>query len=157
MTLKGERELQRRFRAIGDTRGLLRTIQLDAIAEAKARVPRKTGHLGRSIQPGAVTDTSAIVAARTPYAAAVEFGSKPHVIRPKRASVLAWPSSGADRRLSGRARTTGGKPRGAMTFAAKVNHPGTKAKPYLVPGAKAAVGKRGGAKDVIVTRWNRAA
>jgi hypothetical protein len=153
MSLQGKRELQRRLKAIADTSEMLRGIQLETIAGAKARVPRKTGHLGRSIVPGAVSDTSALVEARTPYAAAVEFGSKPHVIKPKRASVLAWPGSAKNRRLSGRART--GTGRGDMVFAKSVRHPGTKPHPYLIPAALAAAKKRG--VELIVERWNKAA
>lgn len=153
MSLRGKRDLQRRLKAIGDTENLLRQVQLETIAGAKAHVPRKTGHLGRSIVPGPVSDTHATVEARTPYAAAVEFGSKPHVIEPKRASVLAWPGSPKNRRLSGRARSGVGK--GDMVFAMKVNHPGTKAQPYLIPAAKAALKKLG--VDGIVAKWNKAA
>jgi hypothetical protein len=151
-TVTGLRALEKRLAAIGDTRSMLRALQIATVSEAQARVPRKTGHLQRSIRPGALREDFAIVEARTPYAAAVEFGSKPHVIRPKNGKVLAWPGSAAGRRLSGRARTNSGR----MVFAASVNHPGTRAQPYLFPGAKAALGKSGG-KDVIVTRWNRAA
>lgn len=155
MSLKGKRELQKRLKAIGDTQPLLRIIQLETIAEAKRLVPRKTGHLGRSIVPGPVNDDSAIIEARTPYAAAVEFGTKPHVIVPRHARVLAWPASESGRRLSGRARTRGGKPTGPTIFAMKANHPGTKPQPYLVPAAEKAL-RRHGFLDVIVKRWNDA-
>jgi hypothetical protein len=151
-TVTGIRELERRLKAIGDTKAMLRALQIATVSEAQSRVPRKTGHLQRSIRPGRVADDFAIVEARTPYAAAVEFGSKPHVIRPKNARALAWPASGAGRRLSGRRRTNSGR----LIFASSVNHPGTRAQPYLIPGAKAALRKSGG-KDAIVTRWNRAA
>jgi hypothetical protein len=43
-----------------------------------------------------------------------------------------------------------------MTFARKVNHPGTKPQPFLLPGAKAALA-RGGFRDIIVKEWNAAA
>jgi hypothetical protein len=154
MSIQGMRQLKARLRAIGETRPILTTLQLETIAGAKARVPRKTGHLGRSIVPGPVSDTHAVIEARTPYAAAVEFGSKPHVIRPKRASVLAWPGSSAGRRLSGRART--GSARGKMVFARLVHHPGTKAHSYLIAAAREVLGKHG-IRDVIVDKWNDAA
>lgn len=153
MSLQGKRQLEQRLKAIGDTSELLRKVQLDTIAEAKRRVPRKTGHLGRSIIAGPVSETNALVEARTPYAAAVEFGSRPHVIEPKHASVLAWPGSAKNRRLTGRARV--GTKSSDMVFAKKVNHPGTKPQPFLIPAAKAAL-KRAGL-DGIVERWNRAA
>lgn len=141
--------LLRRLDAIGEPKPVLRALQLATIHEAQALVPRKTGHLQRNIKPGAVTETHAIVKADTPYAAPVEFGSKPHVIKPRNARVLAW---GGSRRLSGRLRS-GAKP---TNFAASVNHPGSKAKPYLIPGAKKAAGKLK-LKDVIVSQWNSAA
>jgi len=154
--LRGKRQLQARLKAIGQTRTLLQQLQLETIAEAKRLVPRKTGHLGRSIVPGRLSDDSAVVEARTTYAAAVEFGTKRHIIVPRHARVLAWPASEGGRRLSGRARTKGGKPTGPTAFAMKVNHPGTKAQPYLIPAAKAAF-ERHGLRDIIVKLWNQAA
>ena len=67
--------------------------------------------------------------------------------------MLAWPGSAKNRRLSGRART--GTKSSDMVFAQKVHHPGTKAQPYLIPAAKAALKKLG--VDGIVEKWNRAA
>ena len=151
-TVEGIRQLERRLAAIGDTKSLLRAVQIATVSEAQALVPRKTGHLQRSIRPGKLTDDHAVVEARTPYAAAVEFGTKPHIIRPKSKRALAWPASSAGRRLSGRRRTNSGR----LVFASIVHHPGSKAKPYLIPAAKAAVRKSGGTV-AIITRWNRAA
>ena len=139
--------LLRRMKAAGETKPLLRALQLSTIHEAQALVPRKTGLLQRRIIPGALTDTHAIVKADTPYAAPVEFGSKPHVILPKHAKVLAW---GGPRRLSGRLRSNGK----ATNFATRVNHPGNKPHPYLIPGAKKATA---GMDDIIVAQWNSAA
>lgn len=147
--VKGMRELKARLRAIGETRADMRALQLDTIAEAHRLVHRKTGNLQRNIVPGELSDDHATVEARTDYAAAVEFGSKPHVIVPKRKKALAW---GGERRLSGRLRT-GSE---ATHFAKRVNHPGTKPYPYLVPGAERAL-KKAGILVGIVTRWNRAA
>lgn len=152
MSVRGMRQLKARLRAIGDTSQLLRAVQLDTIAGAKAKVPRKTGFLGRSIVPGSVSDTLAVVYVNAPYAAAVELGSKPHVIVPKMARVLAWPSAEGSRRLSGRARK--GTTASDMTFAAKVNHPGTKAQPFVVPAAKEALHKHG--VEAIIKVWNDA-
>ena len=132
---------------MGETNAELKVLQLGAIREAKLLVHRKTGHLGRSIVPGKVTQTTAIIEARTPYAAALEFGAKPHIIRPRKAKVLAW---GGTRRLSGTL-ASGSKP---THFAALVHHPGSKPYPYLIPGAKKALA---GVKDAIVKLWNAAA
>ena len=149
MSLQGQAKLEARLRALGGTKPMLQAFQLETIAEAKRLVPRKTGHLGRSILAGRVSDDEAVVEARTSYAAAVEFGSRPHVIRPKKARILAWPAAEGDNRLSGRARKGA-----AMVFARKVNHPGSKAQPYLVPAAVKAVGKL---RDALIARWNSAA
>ncbi len=153
MTLRGYDALQRRLRAIGDQQALLRELQLSSVEEAKGLVPVKTTNLKRTIRVGQVTQRSAFILAggtqQVGYAAYVEFGTKPHDIRPLRAKALAW---GGSRRLSGRLRS-GSSP---THFAKRVHHPGTAAKPYLVPGARRAVGKRG-LGDRIVTAWNRAA
>jgi hypothetical protein len=148
--LEGVDKLNRRLTAIGDTRGLLRDLQLAAVAKAKHLVPRKTGLLGRSIGPGSLGPTTAVIHARTRYAAFVEFGTKAHVIRPKRRRALAWAATAGGARLSGRARTGA-----ALRFATKVNHPGTKAQPFLMPGAKHAIKVAG--VDGIVEKWNSAA
>ena len=152
MSLRGSRQLKARLNAIADTSQLLRQLQIETVAGAKARVPRKTGFLGRAIVPGNLQDTFAQVYVNAPYAAAVEFGTKPHVILPKRASVLAWPSAEGSRRLSGRARK--GTTSADMTFAAKVDHPGTKAQPFVVPAAQEALRKAG--VDGIIKAWNEA-
>ncbi len=155
-SLEGLPALNRRLNAIKDGRGLLREVQLSAVHEAKALVPRKTGNLGRTISKGQLTDVFAIVQATAPYAAFVELGTKAHVIRPRSKRILAWPANAAGARLSGRARTStrrGGN--GGMRFARVVHHPGTKAQPYLVPAAKTALRKIGVRR--IIESWNRAA
>lgn len=150
ISIIGIPQLQRRLKAIDAVAGrpLLRKIQIDATANAKRAVPRKTGHLGRTIGPGGLTDSYTIVKATANYAAYVELGTRPHIIRPKNKKVLAW---GANRRLSGATRKGS-----AMIFARVVHHPGTKPQPFLVPGAVAAVKSNVGA-DVIVRAWNKAA
>jgi len=149
--LRGADALRRRFRAIEDVSPLFRQVQLDTVAGAKARVPVKTGFLRRAIVPGPFGDDGAIVYVNAPYAAPVEFGSRSHVIVPKRARILAWPKSG-HARLSGRPKK--GTKSGDMVFARKVNHPGSKAQPYLVPAAEEALRKVG--IEPIIERWNKA-
>lgn len=149
MSLKGKRQLKARMEAIGG-RQFLGRLGLEGVANAKRLVPRRTGNLGRTIRLGTVTDESVQVLAggerKVGYAAAVEFGSRPHEIRPRRKRVLAWSDS----------RTLGGRSRGRPThFAARVRHPGNKAKPYLRPGVMEAVRRAG--VDIIVTLWNDAA
>ena len=150
--IEGLTALQKRFAAISDSRMMLGQIALLAVKEAKEIVPRKTGNLGRSIRLGPVSATSAqIIAggvAGVGYARDVEFGTRAHVIVPRTKKALAW---GGDRRLSGSLRSGAS----ATHFARRVNHPGSRAKPYLIPGAKAAVSKAGLAER-IVTAWNEA-
>ncbi len=136
-----------RMAALGETNVQMRALQLGTIRESKKLVHRRTGHLGRSIVPGRVTATSAVVEARTPYAAAEELGRREVTIRPKKGKVLAW---GGVRRLSGTL-AKGSKP---TNFATEVHQPARKGHPYLIPGAKKAVGKL---RDVIVKIWNEAA
>lgn len=153
IALTGADELQRRLAAISDTRQMVGLIGLRAVAEAKGLVPRRTGNLARTIRLGRVTDDYAEVLAggqsKVGYAAAVEFGTKAHIIRPRRAKALAW---GGARTLSGRLRK-GARPE---FFARSVRHPGTTAKPYLVPGIRKAL-RDAGLKVQIVDAWNRAA
>lgn len=150
--VEGMDELQRRLDAVGDHRKFLGKLGLMAVARAKELVPRKTGNLGRTIRLGTVTDTGADIIAGgqngVGYAGVVEFGSRPHVIVPRYKKALAW---GGARRLSGSARSGSG----ATIFAKRVNHPGTKPKPYLVPAAQEVVEKYG--VDLIVKAWNEAA
>ena len=146
-SVQGLDQLILRLKAIGEPQPVLRAAQIKTVAEAQKLVHRRTGHLQRNIVPGSISATSARVEARTPYAAPLERGSKPHVIRPKKAKVLAW---GGPRRLTGRLRS-GAK---ATHFATIVHHPGSKPYPYLLPGAKKAIADL---KDVIVKLWNSAA
>lgn len=151
LRLKGDKDLLARLKAIGDTKMLLGQVGLAGVAEAKQLVPRRTGNLGRSIRLGPVTSTSVTITAggsRTVgYAAAVEFGTNAHVIVPRRRKVLAW---GGARTLGGRLR----KGARATNFARRVNHPGTRARPYLLPGLRAGLGRL--AIDGIVAAWNKA-
>jgi len=140
----------RRLRAIGEPRPLLRALQHETVAQAKLLVPRKTGNLGRSIVPGSISGKSAIVEVNAKYAAFVEFPTKPHIIRPRNRKALAFPASASDARLSGRTRVGGRR-----IFARVVHHPGTKAQPFLLPGARNALKTAG--IDVIVSSWNGAA
>lgn len=150
--IEGQRELEARLRAIGDTKKMLGMIGLRAVAIGKELVPRKTGNLGRTIRLGTVTESEVQIIAGgnygVGYAQAVEFGSRPHVIEPVRRKALAW---GGNRRLSGSLRSGAT----ATNFAKRVNHPGTKPKPFLRPAAEKAVKETGILG--IVKAWNDAA
>ncbi len=149
--IKGIPQLRARIEAITPNAKLLRTIALSAVREQKLLVPRRTGNLGRSIHLGAVSATRAETIASANYAIYVERGTQPHEIRPKRAKALRWAASSGDARLTGTPRT-GGKVR----FAKRVQHPGTKAQPFMVPGAQKAV-ESAGLKSAVVKSWNDAA
>lgn len=144
-SVEGLAALIRRMEAIGEAQPVLRAAQIAAVAEAQKIVPVKTHHLQRSIRPGRIMGQTAEVVAATPYAAPVEFGTRPHIIRPKNRKVLAW---GGERRLTGRLKA-GSQ---ATHFATLVHHPGTRAQPYLLPGARKAVAA---INEVIVKLWNR--
>lgn len=87
------------------------------------KVPKKTGKLERQtfyrIVP--VTDSRSSFTlklwfgSKPDYSKYVNEGTRPHVIKPKRSSVLAW----ADAQT------------GKMVYAKEVHHPGTKPNQYL--------------------------
>ncbi len=104
-------------------------------ADAKARVPRKTGRLAGSIQTE-VTGTGmslvGTVGTDVTYGSAVEDGTRAHDIAPMSASALMVPVAPTGGfgggRLSGHARA--GQ---QVAFFAHVRHPGSIAKPFLGP------------------------
>lgn len=83
---------------------------------AKRDVGKKTGSLMRSISVQMSMSSTGLVVfvgARSNIAFLHHEGTRPHVILPHTASVLRFRS------------------RGKIVFAGQVNHPGTKANPYL--------------------------
>lgn len=86
----------------------------ETVNEAKKISPYKTGNLKKDIQVISVNDKSVTIGNTTlaPYAKFVHYGTKPHIIKVKKAKALANKKSG-------------------LVFGKKVNHPGTKANPYL--------------------------
>lgn len=171
--LIGGKALQARLTAIGKAPPeILREVAIRGVAEAKALVPRRTGNLGRTIRLGQVTATVAEIRAggtqEVGYAAAVEYGSRPHVIRPKNKKALFFPSqkatserfgSGAKLQFTKAGRLTAGSisrfGNAAFVHAKEVNHPGTRAQPFLFPGMEKALRIVG--LDGLVERWNKAA
>lgn len=148
VTIVGLDELQRAFRA--SDREMAKALH-DGLAaagqtvrkEAQDRVPYVTGKLSRAIRPGPVEGSGASQSirvgiapgggapsggpsgSRNPgrrntsdpriYGPVVERGSGPRVIVPRTAKVLAFPINGE------------------TVFARRVNHPGTRPHPFLVP------------------------
>lgn len=82
--------------------------------EAKTIAPYKTGNLKKDIKVISYSHKKVVVGNTklAPYAKFVYFGTKPHMIKVKKARALANKKSG-------------------VVFGKKVNHPGTKANPYL--------------------------
>lgn len=149
MSVKGIPQLKARIDAITPDRDLMRKLAVLAIREQKLLVPRKTGNLGRSITIGAVSATRSETIARADYAVYVEHGTRPHTIVPKRRKALRWAAGNA--RLSGAPRAGGN-----VRFAKRVQHPGTRAQPFMLPGAEKAV-TGAGLKTAVIVSWNRAA
>jgi hypothetical protein len=121
-------------------------LALSAVREEKLLVHRKTGFTARTISELDVTATgfSTVAHGAAPY---LEFGTRPHEIRPKSAKVLRF-ATGGNATLSGRPKS--GAP---VVFARVVHHPGTRAYPFMVPGMEKALAKLG---DLIVSVWNAA-
>lgn len=134
--VKGKQELGARLKSMKYLpEKVLTAWQMRTVELAKRKVARKTRILMNSIHKGTRTKTFAQVEASASYAAYVEFGTKPHIIKPKYAKVLAWNNQGSvGNRQTGSVRS-GAKPN---VFARQVHHPGTKAQPFLLPSAKAA-------------------
>lgn len=87
----------------------------DVQNEARRLAPVDTGRLRSSIVSRRTSGRGVgyAVGTNVNYAADVEYGTAPHVITPKNGKALYWP--------------------GAAHPVAKVNHPGTRAQPFLRP------------------------
>ena len=88
-------------------------IQRNAMSNLANNGSVKTGHLRRSISVNMGNLEATIHTSNVKYAVMVEKGTKAHVIRPKNKKALYW--------------------KGASHPVKQVNHPGSKAKPYLIP------------------------
>lgn len=106
---------------------------------AKQMAPVKFGRLRQSITV-TTKDLTGEVAVNVEYAGAVEFGSKPHIIRPRRKKALAF-KPGAGFRFWDE---------GGRVVVKYVKHPGTKAQPFLRPAMDKIAGKIGpGIKNIL--------
>jgi HK97 gp10 family phage protein len=92
-------------------RGLAEGIQ----QEAQELAPKKTGALANSIVVSFTGPTSAVVGPTVPYGVFQEFGTRPHIIRPRVARRLVF------------------KVDGKWVFAREVHHPGTAPQPFMRP------------------------
>ncbi len=139
ISFRGMPELVRRLEAVADTGPIMRELAVIAVGEQKRLAPVRTGNLRRTIHIGKVTRTSAETVASANYAVHVEFGTKAHEIRPRNRQALRWKARG-----------------GGVRFAKVVHHPGTRPKPYMIPGAQKAIASVA-LRDKVIAKWNRAA
>jgi HK97 gp10 family phage protein len=96
-----------------DVRKVVKNSAFNIERNAKSSASVKTGHLKRSISTK-MGDMEAIIhTSNLKYAPMVEFGTRPHIIRAKNKKALYW--------------------KGASHPVKQVSHPGSKAKPYLIP------------------------
>ena len=99
------------------------TLATAASSKAKQNAPYKTGELRGSIGYRiSGPPLSVEVYADAPHALAVHEGTAPHVITPNTARILAFPVKG-----------------GGKVFTSRVNHPGTKANPFLLDAVESVV------------------
>ena len=89
------------------------TIQKDAKSNLTSNGSVKTGHLRRGIATNIGNMEATVHTSNIKYASMVEKGTKAHIIKPKNKKALYW--------------------KGASHPVKQVNHPGGKAKPYLIP------------------------
>lgn len=88
--------------------------------EIKVETPVRSGALRRSITQHADSDSRGRVGTNLHYGVLVHDGTKPHVMVPTAKRALAWP--------------------GGQHPVKRVQHPGTKANPFLTRGAQRARG-----------------
>lgn len=88
-------------------------IEKDAKSNLTSNKSVKTGHLRRGIATNIGNMEATIHTSNIKYASMVEKGTKAHIIKPKNKKALYW--------------------KGASHPVKQVNHPGSKAKPYLIP------------------------
>ena len=89
------------------------TIEKNAKSNLTSNKSVKTGHLRRGIATDIGNMEATIHTSNIKYAPMVEKGTKSHIIKAKNKKALYW--------------------KGAKHPAKQVNHPGSKAKPYLIP------------------------
>lgn len=111
-----ERKLNDQTRPV--IRRRMGSLQRRIANQARADVPVLTGNLGRSVGEGQIRfvgprTVEGSVHATADYAAPVHEGSRPHLIRPRRAQYLRF--------------QVGGR----TVFTKLVRHPGVRARPFL--------------------------
>jgi hypothetical protein len=168
--VEGMRSLLKRLNAVGemaDTEKLKDWQTRTTILAKEKHLPnKKTATTTRSIKPADISRDEARVEAGG-AAIFLEYGTAPHVIRPRRGRFLRFPAnvsgptlSGGpviSTTLSGRVTARAAKKYGsyAYAFAREVNHPGTKPYPFMVPAGTEARDEIW-TRDEVNKRWNKA-
>lgn len=96
----------------------------EVLNRAKLLTPVDTGRLRSSIKMRIVGGRAEIYT-DVSYAEAVHNGARPHIIRPRRRQALRFVAGGR------------------VVFARQVNHPGTRARPFLVRALREVARRRG--------------
>ena len=138
MSLRGSKELRARLKALGKAfKPIGRTWGDEFVTVARPMVPERTGRLRRSIRVKNNTQRKTTIAAH--YTASfIDAGTIAHPIRPRKAGRLAWQDGGR------------------TIFARKVNHPGSRARPFRARAAHEALRRKPMAGQLI-EQWNKAA
>ena len=97
----------------GNVQKVLNNTGFKIETKAKGNVPVDTGHLRHGITTNVGNMEVTVHTSNIKYARLVEEGTRPHTIRAKNKKALYW--------------------KGAKHPVKSVNHPGSKAKPYLIP------------------------
>lgn len=108
--------------ASADYQPLLRQVGQVALKFIDARTPYKTGQLVRGNRFNVISSNEIEFSNAVDYAAWVHNGTDPHVIRPKNSPVLVFEVNGQ-----------------TIITSKPVNHPGTKAQPFIENGINDAI------------------
>ena len=137
MAVKGAREFRSRLKAIGQVfKPVGRKWADDTVRGAQQTVAVRTGRTRRSIRVKSSTTRRAVVVA-TGGARFIEGGTVRHPIEPRKKRAMRWQAEGT-------------------IFAKKVDHPGQRKQPFMVPAAKDAL-RRNPMAEELVKLWNAAA
>lgn len=138
MKLQGYDQLRHRLQAMGDApRGYGRDWGSAYVQVARPQIPVRTGKTRATVAVAQATDHGAEVTGSA-VALMIDTGTRSHSIAPKQAGTLAWRKSGQ------------------TIFARKVDHPGTRARPWRNRALEEAT-RRVSLVGRVVDAWNRAA
>ena len=96
-------------------RSVLEGVGFDGVEEMQRTVAVKTGELKRSIKHSVNNDGLVLNFSMRDYGKYVEYGTPPHIIRPKNKKALAFKMGGED------------------IIVKEVHHPGTRPQPFIRP------------------------